>query len=333
SPRLAHAMQKARGGKTVQPLAHLELHEPRILDEREHVSPAVDERHQDRLFPRELRAALLEALEIDVEHDVERGNLLLDQAPLVHAPRPLQQERLGVDHHQEVLLLRADVRLEIERSLCPREQEVDGLLDLQPDLLVQVVARDDAEPDEDFAESLVALLFLGLDRLLQLRGRDRAAFQEDVAEPVASIHDRGVTDAARVEIDGAEVVPVRHGQASGLLPHREELEHVGEARLLQAALDGHQRNSSITRAPISGQSHTIFSASMNAGSRPSFACATTGTPPYGVTAPSSRRTSLASSGAPAACAAAPRRFTTPMISRTLCTGCCPGSVSRCAWDC
>src|ERR1019366_6502964 len=221
---------------------------------------------------------------------------------------------------------------EVERSLRPREEEVDGLLDLQPDLLVQVVARDDAEPDEDFSEPLVALLFLGLDRLLQLGGRDRAALQQDVAEPVAAVHDRGVADAALVEVDGAEIVPVRHGETSGLLPHREELEHVGEARLPQAALDGHQRKSSITRAPTSGQSHTIFSASMNAGSRPSFACDTTGTPAYGVTAPSSRRTSLASSGAPAACAAAPRRFTTPMISRPLCTGCCPSSVSRCASD-
>ena len=78
-----------------------------------------------------------------------------------------------------------------------------------------------------------------LDRGVELRLRDEPPLHQDVAEPVAPVDDRGVADPPLVEVYVAEVVPVRDAQASGLLPHRQELEHVGEARLLEASLDGH----------------------------------------------------------------------------------------------
>ena len=141
--------------------------------------------------------------------------------------------------------------------------------------------------------------FLRLDRLLELRRRDHAALEEDVAEPVAAVHDRGVADPAPVEVDGAEVVPVRDREAAGLLPHGEELQHVGEARLLEAALDRHQRNSSITRAHDVGPvPDDLLRVDERGIARVAVRRHARGTPAYGVDTPSSRRTSAASSARP-----------------------------------
>ena len=125
-------------------------------------------------------------------------------------------------------------------------------------MLVQLLARERALRDEDLAElSSVALL----------RGRSPPAAagviepapHQDVAEPVAPVHDRGVGDAALVEVDVAEVLAVGDREAAGRPAQGEQLDDVGEAGLLEAALDRHQRQSSITRSVTSGQSHTIFS--------------------------------------------------------------------------
>src|SRR4029079_10700959 len=96
---------------------------------------------------------------------------------------------------------------------------------------------------------------------VELALRDRTALHEEVAEPVTPVDDRRVADAPLVEVDVAEVVAVRDGETAGLLPHREELQHVGEARLLETALDRHQRISSTRRPATSGHHPTIFSAS------------------------------------------------------------------------
>ena len=93
--------------------------------------------------------------------------------------------------------------------------------------------------DEQLAESLVATTILQRDGGFELRLRDHAALHEHVAEPVAAIHDRRVADAPVLEVDVAEVVPMRDAQTARLLPHREELQHVGKARLFEAAANGH----------------------------------------------------------------------------------------------
>src|SRR3989440_11404276 len=79
------------------------------------------------------------------------------------------------------------------------------------------------------------------------------------AQPVTPIHDRRVADPPLLEVDVAEVRAIGDGETSGLLPQREQLQHVGERRFLERALDGHQRNSSIIRSATSAQSHTTFS--------------------------------------------------------------------------
>ena len=100
---------------------------------------------------------------------------------------------------------------------------------------MQLLARERALLDEQLAEPLVALRVLRVDGRIELRLRDHAVLHEHVAEAVAPIHDRRVADAALVEVDVAEVVAVGDAEAAGLLPHRQELQHVGEARLLEAA--------------------------------------------------------------------------------------------------
>ena len=92
---------------------------------------------------------------------------------------------------------------------------------------------------EELPQALVAPAILQRDRRVELALRDGAELHEHVAEPVAAIHDRRVADAALVEIDVAEAVAMRDAQTARLLSHREELQHVREARLLEASTNRH----------------------------------------------------------------------------------------------
>ena len=105
---------------------------------------------------------------------------------------------------------------------------------------VQLLAREDVLLDEDLAEPLpAAAAALRVHRHVQLELRDHAMLHEQVAQAVAPVHDRRVRDAAAIEVDVAEVVPVGDGETPRLLPHGEELEDVGERRFLETALDRH----------------------------------------------------------------------------------------------
>ncbi len=198
---------------------------------------------------------------IDGEDQVEARDLLLDQAPLVDATRPLEQERLGVDRDEDVLRVGTDVGLERERPLRPGEEEVDRLLDLVLDVLVQLLAGEEALRDEDLAQLSIRRLPLQRDGGVEFGAGDQPVLHQQVAEPVAPVDDRREGDPPAVKIDVAERVPVRDAQAAALLPHGQQLQHVGERGLAQRSTDGHQRNSSMTRPSMLGQSDTIFSAS------------------------------------------------------------------------
>src|SRR5439155_6929281 len=223
-----------------------------------HVARAVEQREEALLRVGEALADR-EVLLVREENQVERRNLLLDQAPLVDPARTFKEQRLGADRHQEILLLGPHLGFEVERPLRPREQVVDGFLDLNPHVALEVLLREDPHPHQDLPELPVALPELQLDRRVQLVRADRAVLDEDVPQPIAAVHDRRVADPALVEVDVAEVRPVGDREAPGLLPQGEELEHVGERGFLERALDRHQRNSSISRSGTSGQSHTVFS--------------------------------------------------------------------------
>src|SRR5207245_9960657 len=130
---------------------------------------------------------------------------------------------------------------------------------LHPPVALEVRLRDHPHADQDLTELFAVLLALPVDGRVEMLRGDLLVLHEDVAQAVAPIHDRRVADAALVEVDVAEVRAVGDGETPRLLPERQELEHVGERGLLERALDGHQRNSSITRSVGSVQSHTIFS--------------------------------------------------------------------------
>src|SRR5207253_310239 len=108
-------------------------------------------------------------------------------------------------------------------------------------------------------------MFLGLTVHggVELRLRDLRVLDQDVAQAIAPVDDRRVADPALVEVDVAEVRAVGDRETPRLLPQREQLEHVGERRFLERSLDGHQRNSSITRSATS---------STSAGSGLAFCC-------------------------------------------------------------
>src|SRR5213592_3080045 len=255
----ARAVHEPRRDQPVQRLADLELAEPRVFDHLVHAARAVEQGQDPLLGVGELPLADREPILVHDEDQVERRNLFLDQAPLVDAPRPLEQQRLRVDRDEEILALGADVRLEVERPLGPGEQVEHRLLDLHPHVALEVRLRDHPHADQDLTELFAVLLALPVDGRVEMLRGDLLVLHEDVAQAVAPIHDRRVADAALVEVDVAEVRAVGDGETPRLLPERQELQHVGKRGLLERALDGHQRNSSITRSVGSVQSHTIFS--------------------------------------------------------------------------
>jgi hypothetical protein len=140
---------------------------------------------------------------VRLEHQVQRGDLLLDQAPLVDPPRPLQQEVLRVDRHLEGALFRALVGLEVEGALRPGEEEVDRLLDLDADVVLHLVARDGAAADQDLAQPLARRLRLVVDGGEEVPCVEQPVLDEQVAQPVAPVDDGGVADAPALEVDVA----------------------------------------------------------------------------------------------------------------------------------
>src|SRR5688572_13763843 len=101
--RASHAMQESGGREPVKRLADVEL--------------AVDQPDERLLLRGETRVTLLQPRAVDFEDEVEARDLLLDQAPFVDAPRTFEQERFRIDRDEEVLGVRGNVGLEVERSL------------------------------------------------------------------------------------------------------------------------------------------------------------------------------------------------------------------------
>src|SRR2546427_6292311 len=170
-----------------------------------HVTRCIEQRQEALLRVRELGLADGEPVLVHDEDQVEGGDLLLDQAPLVHPARALEEQRLAVDRNQELLTVGADVRLEVEGALRPGEQVVDRLLDLHAHVALEVRLGDHAHPDQDLTQLLAVLLGLAVDRRLELALGDLAVLHHDVAQPVTPIHDRRVADPPLLEVDVAEV--------------------------------------------------------------------------------------------------------------------------------
>ena len=230
--RASDAVDETSRDQPVDRLADLELDQPRLVDDRLHVPMPVDEIDHGALLVGELGVARFDVRAVDLEHDVEARDLLLDEVPLVHASRALEQQRLGIDRDEQILFLGMNVGLEVERSLHPGEQEIHRLLDLAAHVLVQLLARQGALLHEQLADALVPMLHLRRDGGVELILRDDAVLHEHVAEPVAPVDDGRVRDAPLLEEDVAEVALMRDRQAARFLPHREELENVGKRGFL-----------------------------------------------------------------------------------------------------
>src|SRR5258708_325210 len=182
-----------------------------------HVTHSIDELEHDGVLLGELGLIGVGVGAMDLEEDVEARNLLLDQAPLVDPPRPLEKQRLRTDRHERVLVIGRDIRLEVERALGPREEEIHRLLDLHLEELLELVARQRPKLDEELSDLLVATTDLGVDRSVQLLLGDHPVFHEHVAEPVAAIDDRRIRDLSPVEEAVAEAAAVANAPAACLL--------------------------------------------------------------------------------------------------------------------
>ena len=238
-------MGEPGGDQSEQGLPHLELDQPGFLDHLLHVAGPVEQRQQPPLLRRELGRRLAEVVPVHREDQVEGRDLLLDQAPLVDPPGALEQQVLGVDPDEEILPLRPDAGLEVEGPRGPGEQVVHRLLDLEADVVLQLGPRDQVPCSTRISPSLCSRSpSCGSIACCSCSAVIRPLAQQDVAQAVAAIDDRGEDDVAFVEVDGAEVVLVGEREAPGPPPQEEQLDDVGKARLLEAALDRHQRQSS-----------------------------------------------------------------------------------------
>ncbi len=218
-----HTVRESGGDEAVERLAHLELAHPRRLYQRSHIASSVDEPHQPFFVRRERRSTGRQARAIELEDAVEPRHFLFDQAPLIDAPRPFEEQRLRRDRHQYRLIVRRDVDIEAESALGPGEQEVHRLFDLQPDVVVQLFLGQKAALEQNLAKQLVPRVRLRHHRFAELISGDDSALLEDVAQAVAPIDDARVRDAAAIEIDVAEVRSVADAEDAGLLPHCQQL--------------------------------------------------------------------------------------------------------------
>ena len=98
--------------------------------------------------------------------------------------------------------------------------------------MLELIAAERAELEQDLAQLVLALALLAGDRLGERLGRDPSAAHQDIADPVAAVDDRRVDDEPLVEVDRAEVVPVGQRQAPRPPAEEEELDDVGETGLL-----------------------------------------------------------------------------------------------------
>src|SRR4029079_11733851 len=164
-----------------------------------------------------------------------------------------------------------NVRLEVERSLTPREQEIHRFLNLHADGDVKLLLRERFLFNKKLAEPFVTPALLERHRGIELCLRDEPVLDEQIAQPVAPIDDRRVRNASFVEVDVPEACAIGDAQTSALLAHRKKLQNVWKAGFLEAAANRHlcgsrnagvrHRFSSIMRVEASGHCQTIFSRS------------------------------------------------------------------------
>src|SRR5690606_8648626 len=93
-----------------------------------------------------------QAFHLDLEDEVERRDLLLDQAPLVDAPGALEEQALRIDREQDLRVVRPLVDLEVEAPARPGEERVYRLLGLDPDVVLELFPGQQTFLDQQLAQ-------------------------------------------------------------------------------------------------------------------------------------------------------------------------------------
>ena len=153
-------------------------------------------------------------LALERKDGVERGDLLGDYAPLVHAARALEQQAVGVEAAARRRLLGPHTRLEREGAAGPGEERVDRLLDLPTHLTLDILGREEAELTQHRAETLPRDRLLHGDGLRQLFGAESSGGDEALAQTIGARDHAGKGDPSVVEPDRAEVALVRRPRGS-----------------------------------------------------------------------------------------------------------------------
>src|SRR5262249_1653293 len=117
----------------------LEVGELAVVDDLHEGAAPIEQAEHPVDLVGDLGEALGELPVVDLEHCLERRQLLEQAAPLVEAPHPLHEEALGAELDD---VLAADVlELDLELAVGPDEEAVHGLLALEaPELGVDHLA-------------------------------------------------------------------------------------------------------------------------------------------------------------------------------------------------
>ena len=167
---------------------------------------------------------------------------------LVEDPRRLQQHHLGVDVRVRQHVAR------VERDVVDRPQIVDGelegpgvpdhhlgnrLLDLLGDHLAQPLGVDRARGDQDLSQRApLDLLVLGADRVVENAAVDHPRGDQQVAQ-LGCARRLGRDQPAAVEADHRPLVAAGEQERARPPAEVDELHHVGDGDVLEAAGDSH----------------------------------------------------------------------------------------------
>jgi hypothetical protein len=200
---------------------------------------AIEQRHDSLLLGRQSDTRSCEALAIDGEDEIQRWNLLLDETPFVDSARGLEQETVRTDRDRGLAFVGSLARLEEEGATRPGEEMEDSLFDLQHDVAVELLLRQQTLIDEHLAEPAVRPAGLLTEHCFEPVGREQSIADQQIAQAVATVDDARERHPAALEEDLAQPRAVGHRQAAALHAEREKLHHVGQTCLGETALDRH----------------------------------------------------------------------------------------------
>ena len=112
------------------------------------------------LIIRQVEVLLFQRVSLEGEDQIHGRDLFFDDTPFVDSTGTLHQDPIDAQRYSEDLVVRHDIRLELEGPLGPLEYPVDRLFDLYGDVLVELVLRESPHVYENRSEHLLLVTLM-----------------------------------------------------------------------------------------------------------------------------------------------------------------------------